>query len=284
MAVDLHTHSTASDGTSPPAEVVRLAAEAGLTAVALTDHDTTEGVAAARTAAREAGVELIAGVELSCEWEPGTMHLLALFLPPGTGPLQDRLAGLRAGRDERNRDILDRLREMGMDIHRDELRAEAGSGSAGRPHIAALLVRKGYASDIADAFQRFLARGRPAYAPRPRLAPEEAIRLTRASRAVAVLAHPHTLGIDGARRYGDVLERMADWGLGGVECHYGEYAPSLRRKMAQTAARFGLAAAGGSDFHGEYRPGVRVGKGRGDLSVPDSVLEELRAALPGGVQ
>ena len=284
MAVDLHTHSTASDGTRPPAEVVRLAAEAGLTAVALTDHDTTEGVAEALPAAEEAGVELIPGVELSCEWEPGTMHLLALFLPPGPGPLQDRLAGLRAGREERNRAILNRLREMGMDIHEDELRAEAGSGSAGRPHIAALLVRKGCAADIADAFHRFLARGRPAYQGRPRMRPEEAVRLTRESGAAAVLAHPHTLGIDGARRYGDLFERMADWGLGGVECHYGEYEPALRRKMAAAAARFGLAAAGGSDFHGEYRPGVRVGKGRGDLSVPDSVLDDLRAALPEDAQ
>ena len=284
MAVDLHTHSTASDGTRPPAEVVRLAAEAGLTAVALTDHDTTAGVAEALPAAEEAGVELIPGVELSCEWEPGTMHLLALFLPPGPGPLQDRLAGLRAGREERNRAILNRLREMGMDIHEDELRAEAGSGSAGRPHIAALLVRKGCAADIADAFHRFLARGRPAYQGRPRMTPEEAVRLTRESGATAVLAHPHTLGIDGARRYGDLFERMADWGLGGVECHYGEYEPALRRKMAAAAARFGLAAAGGSDFHGEYRPGVRVGKGRGDLSVPDSVLDDLRAALPEDAQ
>lgn len=282
MAVDLHTHSTVSDGTRSPEEVMRLAAGAGLTAAALTDHDTLGGAARAGREAERLGLELIPGVELSCEWEPGTMHILVFFLSPGPGPLQDRLAGLRDGREARNRVILDRLRELDMPVTEEELRAEAGGESTGRPHIAALMARKGYVPDMTAAFDLFLARGRPAYAGRPRLAPREAIRLARESRAVSILAHPHTLGIDGARQYASAWERMADWGLTGVECHYGEYEPSLRRKMAARAAKFGLLASGGSDFHGDYRPGVRVGVGRGDLAVPDSVLEELRAAVPGG--
>lgn len=282
MAVDLHTHSTVSDGTRTPEEVMRLAAGAGLTAAALTDHDTLGGTARAGREAERLGVEMIPGVELSCEWEPGTMHILVLFLSPGPGPLQDRLAGLRDGREARNRVILDRLRELDMPVAEEELRAEAGGESAGRPHIAALMARKGYVPDMTAAFDLFLSRGRPAYVGRPRLAPREAIRLARESGAVSILAHPHTLGIDGARRYASAWEQMADWGLTGVECHYGEYEPSLRRKMAARAAKFGLLASGGSDFHGDYRPGVRVGVGRGDLAVPDSVLEELRAAVPGG--
>ena len=148
MIVDLHTHSTASDGSDPPERLVELAARSGLGAIALTDHDTQEGVAAADATAADLGVELIPGVELSLAYETGGMHLVVLWLPPGSGPLQDRLAGLQSGRHLRNMQILTALAALGMAISEQEVRAEAGGGSVGRPHIAAVMMARGYVPDI----------------------------------------------------------------------------------------------------------------------------------------
>lgn len=277
MAVDLHTHSTASDGSDPPGRLVLRAAELGLAALALTDHDTLAGIPEAREAAARTGVLLVPGVELSVAWDRGTMHLVVLWLEPGPGPLQDRLESLRRSRDDRNRRILTRLAELGMEVSADELAAEAGSGSVGRPHIAALLVRKGYAADIGAAFDEYLARGKPAYVERDRLTPEEAIDLARRSGAVPVLAHPHTLGVENRGEMAAVLGRLVTAGLVGMECHYGTYDAEERAGMVALARRFGLVPSGGSDYHGTYKPGVLLGTGAVGLPVPDEVLEELAA-------
>lgn len=282
MAVDLHVHSTASDGSETPSEVVRLAAEAGLTAVALTDHDTLEGVEEAREEAARRGVELIPGVELACEWERGGLHLVVLFLEPGPGPLQDRLAELQDSRNRRNRVIAERLAGLGIDISWEEVEQQAGGGSAGRPHIAEVLRRKGYVPDIAAAFARYLGAGAPGYAARRLLPPEEAVELARRSGAAPVVAHPHTIGLDRAAEYAAFYEWMADLGLAGVECYCSGYDPRMRRELERAVRAHGLAPSGGSDFHGDYKPGLRIGAGRGDLRVPDRVLEELRAARADG--
>lgn len=278
MAVDLHVHSTASDGSETPSEVVRLAAEARLTAMALTDHDTLEGVEEAREEAARRGIELIPGVELSCEWDRGGLHMVVLFLEPGPGPLQDRLPELRDSRNRRNRVIAERLAGMGFDISIEEVEQLAGGGSVGRPHFAEVLRRKGYVPDISSAFALYLGAGRPAYAARPLIPPEEAIELARRSGAVPVVAHPHTIGLDRAAEYAAFYEWMAGLGLAGVECCYSEYDPRVRRELARAVRDRGLIPSGGSDFHGDYKPGLRIGVGRGDLRVPDRVLEELRAA------
>ncbi len=277
MAVDLHLHSTASDGTEPPSGVVALAAAAGLTAIALTDHDNLDGVAEAREAADVHGIEFVAGTELSVVWESsGAVHLLVYFLEPGTGPLQDRLEWLQRARSTRNERIAERLRELGIDLSYDEVVVEAGGRGVGRPHFAALLVAKGYVADIAGAFDRYLAAGRPAYVGRERLDALDAIRLARASGAVPVIAHPHTIGIS-ADEYRDAFRQLAGEGLGGIEAHYAEYEPAMRAHLAELSRDLGVVATGGSDFHGSYKPGLYVGVGRGDLDVPDSVLDELRA-------
>lgn len=278
MAVDLHTHSTASDGSESPAAVVGLAVRAGLSAVALTDHDTLDGIEEARAEAGRAGIELIPGVEVACEWNRGGLHIVVLFLEPGPGPLQDRLAEFRAGREVRNRAIAGRLDEIGVDIDYEEVLAQAGDGSAGRPHFAALLVAKGYVPDIPTAFREYLGSGGAAYATRPLLPPEEALRLARRSGGVPVVAHPHTLGLNTADEYAAAFRRLAGYGLAGVECWYGEYPAETRRRLEATVRSFGLLPSGGSDFHGSYKPGQRVGVGRGDLAVPDRFLEDLRAA------
>jgi predicted metal-dependent phosphoesterase TrpH len=280
MAVDLHTHSDRSDGSLDPAELVVEAAAAGLTAVALTDHDTLEGVAEARTAGASAGIEVVGGIELSLTWSPGGMHMIVLFLDDQPGPLQDHLEALRSARADRNARMLTVLAELGMEITPEELAAEAGQGSAGRPHLAAIMVRKGYVPDVETAFNEWLAAGRPAYLGRDRLSPEEAIPLARASGGVPILAHPHSLGLETPEEMSGLYERLAGVGLVGVECFYSTYDTVTQAAGQAQARKFGLIPSGGSDFHGSYKPTISLGSGTGELYVPDEVLEELRAARP----
>lgn len=277
MIVDLHTHSTASDGSEKPSTVVELAHKAGLVAVALTDHDTQEGIVEARAAASKLAIELVPGVELSLEYDEGGMHLVVLWLEPGSGPLQERLEGLQSGRGERNEQIVARLELAGMDITIEEVLEEAGGGSVGRPHIAAVMMSKGYVPDIRTAFDEWLGAGRPAYVGRDRLEAEEAIALARESGAVPVLSHPHTLGITTAPAMAEVLTRLRAAGLIGLEAHYSSYRRHERAGYADLARRFGLVPSGGSDFHGRYKPGLEIGSGYGDLVVDGSVLDELRS-------
>lgn len=277
MPVDLHLHSSRSDGTDAPETVVRLAAEAGLSTLALTDHDTLDGIAEASAAAQHHGVRLIPGTELSVNWPTGTMHMLVYFLEPQPGPLQDRLAGLVAARTVRNHHILERLASHGIVITHDDVVAEAGGGVIGRPHIAALLVDRGYVADMKEAFDHWLGNGRPGYVPRQRLGAHEAIELARASRGVPVIAHPHTLGL-AANDFSSAFEELASAGLGGIEAHYAEYDQGLRDHLAAICRALNLVATGGSDYHGRYKPGLAVGNGRGDLVVPDHAVDALDAA------
>jgi predicted metal-dependent phosphoesterase TrpH len=277
VAIDLHTHSTASDGSEAPESIVEEAAAHRLTAVALTDHDTLEGIDEARAAATRLGIELIPGVELSVDWEGRSMHLLAYWTEPRSGPLQDRLTELQAGRDRRNAQIVAALTDMGIPITLEEVEAESERGSAGRPHIAAVLLAHGVVASVAEAFDRYLGRGRPAYRDRPRLHVTEAVHLTGASGGVTVVAHPHTIA-DGRDGFEKAFTRFAELGIAGVECYYVEYPPDHRLRLAALAESYGLIATGGSDFHGRYKPGIAVGVGRGDLVVPERALFELRQA------
>jgi predicted metal-dependent phosphoesterase TrpH len=256
-----------------------IAASQGLSAVALTDHDTIEGLAEARAAAAEVGVRLVQGCELSCEVGSATMHLLVYFLTDGPGPLQDRLSWLQATRADRNRRIVTVLQDHGLDVTLDEIAAEAGGGSVGRPHVAGVLLRKGYVSSVQEAFDLWLAKGRPAYLDRERLLPAEAIALAHASGAVAVLAHPTSLGYE-SPALEEFAAGLADDGLDGMECEYGRYNPELRAALRAMADRLGLAVTGGSDYHGRYKPDLALGSGLGDLAVPDSLLDALEARRP----
>lgn len=277
--IDLHTHSTASDGSDEPAALMAIAAGQGVSAVALTDHDTIEGLTEARAAAAEVGVRLVPGCELSCEVGSATMHLLVYFLNDGPGPLQDRLSGLQEARADRNRRIVRVLQEHGLDVTLDEILAEAGGGSVGRPHVAGVLLRKGYVSSVQEAFDVWLAKGRPAYLDRERLLPADAIALAHASGAVAVLAHPTSLGYENSALE-EFVAGLATDGLDGMECEYGRYNPELRAALRSMADRLGLAVTGGSDYHGRYKPDLAVGSGLGDLAVPDSLLDALEARRP----
>ena len=276
MPVDLHTHSTYSDGSDTPAELIANAKRANLDAVALTDHDNLDGIPEAIEAADRHDIELIPGIELSCEWDRGGFHMVVLWLEPGSGPLQDRLAELQAGRANRNRDMVERLAGLGIDITYDEVVEEAGGTGVGRPHMAAILVRKGVVKSMSEAFDLYLAQGRPGYVGRVRLTPETAISLARTSGAVPIIAHPHTLGIFRAELDAE-LKRLAALGLAGVEAYYPEYEPDTRLELVERARLAGLVPSGGSDYHGSYKQGLKLGNGYGDLAVDRTVLEELRA-------
>lgn len=277
--IDLHTHSTVSDGSDRPERIPELAAAAGCTAVALTDHDRLDGLARAQARAAELGVELVPGCEISCESSPGTMHLLVYFIEAGDGALQAELAALQEARDNRNAVLVDRLQELGLPITREEMQAESGGTGTGRPHAAAVLVANGAVGSVQEAFDVWLAKGRPGYVEKPRLQPNRAIALARESGGVPVLAHPLSLDLDPAGLEATVAE-LAEMGLGGVEALYGRYSPDERLSLATLAERHGLSVTGGSDHHGSYKPDLRVGVGRGDLDVPDDLLAALRARRP----
>jgi 3',5'-nucleoside bisphosphate phosphatase len=280
--IDLHSHSTMSDGTDTPSRVVELAGEAGVSALALTDHDTLEHVAEARAAAEARAMRLVPGCEISCELAgraPGTMHLLVFFVDDGAGELQDRLAELQVARNERNVQIVDALNAHGVAITEDAVRAQAGPGSVGRPHIARVLMEAGYVGSIQEAFDAWLGKGQPAYFERDRLGPEDAIDLTHASGGVCAIAHPGSLELtDGA--LDAFVGELAGAGLDGLECEYGAYTPEERAPFHELARRHGLARSGGSDYHGDNKPGLFVGVGRGDLRVPDAYLAELESRRP----
>jgi predicted metal-dependent phosphoesterase TrpH len=246
---------------------------AGLTALALTDHDNLGGIAEARKAAGNR-IELIAGVELSVQWDQGGFHLIVLFLGDEPGPLQQRLGSVQDSRSNRNRRIVERLNSLGVGISWEEVEAEGGTG-IGRPHIAQVMVDHGAVDSISEAFDLWLAKGRPAYVERERLPPEEAIGLARLEEAAPILAHPHTLGLNGTE-LGRHLEQWQRQGLLGMEAYYPEYSPEVREELAAVARIRGLVPSGGSDYHGRYKPGLELGRGYGDLSVPSHLLEELR--------
>lgn len=276
--VDLHVHSNVSDGSDSPERLVELAAAAGLSAFALTDHDRQDGVATAAKKAGDAGIELVPGVEISCQHK-GTMHMLVYFLEPGDGPLQDELVRLQRARDTRNERLVARLAELGLPVSMEELVEESGGMGAGRPHVAAILVRKGYATSVQDAFDKYLAKGAPAYMEKERLEPDIAISLALESGALPVLAHPLSLGLAPAATQ-STLSELAEAGLVGLEAIYGRYERAQRADLAVMAARAGLAVTGGSDYHGTYKPDLSLGTGLGDLHVPDGALSALRERLP----
>jgi len=287
--IDLHTHSTVSDGSETPARVVELAAAAGCSSLALTDHDSLDGLEEAGRASRALGVRLVPGCEVSCR-KPrpaprapavaGSVHVLVYFVEPGPGPLQDELTRLRADRAQRNRALAERLGELGLPVRYEDAVAEAGTeAGVGRPHFARALVKAGAAADVDDAFDRWLADGRPAYVPKARLDPGEVARLAHAAGGVAVLAHPLSTGLDppALERY---VGGLADEGLDGLEAVYAGYDPDQRAGLRRLATRVGVLATGGSDFHGSFKPGLSVGTGRGDLKVPDDLLAALEARRP----
>jgi 3',5'-nucleoside bisphosphate phosphatase len=251
--VDLHTHSTYSDGLLSPAMLVEEAASRGVRILALTDHDTVAGIGEARVAGERLGVEIIPGVELSAALPGGgEVHLLGYFVDVEDSDFLAQLAGYARARSERMQRMVERLNRIGAPVALERVREIAGHGTVGRPHLGRALVEAGYAEDLSDAFARFIGGGKPAFVPRPRVDPRDAIALVRAAGGVPVLAHPFSTG--GVE---SVLDRLVPAGLAGMEVDYGEYTPEVREILRQIAARRGLIATGGSDYHGPDRRSAR---------------------------
>lgn len=274
--IDLHTHSQASDGTDSPAQLVAGAAAAGLAAVALTDHDTLSGLDEAEAAAQRHGIEFLRGCELSTRTEYGEMHILGLWLPRQADALEQRLADIRHKRDNRNAHILEKLAALGIAISMDELQHEARGESVGRPHIAALLVKKGAVPDMETAFREYLGNGGRAYLPKEVLEPEEAVRLMAGLGATVSLAHPclKPLPPDWLEAF---LLRLKAYGLSAVEAYHSEHSDAAIRTCVDLARRLDLGLSGGSDYHGRNKPRIRLGTGYGGLRVPLDILEDLKA-------
>ena len=288
--IDLHTHTTVSDGGDSPSELVVKAAAAGLDAIAVTDHDNDGGCDEAVVAGNERGLEVVRGVEISCDVEDleargltpagrPTMHLLGYFIPPSDNPLSAALAELQSARANRNHLIVDRLNELGIPVTFEEVENEAGGPGAqiGRPHFAAVLVRHGAVPDYQTAFDEYLAKGAKAYLTRKLYSPVEATELMVRSGVVPVLAHPFTLKLPV-----DQLEAFVDdlvaAGLRGIEGYHGDL-PEIEQEPYRALGRGkGLIVSGGSDYHGDMRPDRGLPGGKHGIAVPESVLEELRSA------
>lgn len=274
--IDLHTHSTASDGSMTPSELVRYAYDKGLAAIALTDHDTVNGVAEAVEEGKRLGFEVIPGVEISVDFDP-EMHLLGYFPDGNTHSVLNILEELREKREQRNPKIIQKLNELGFELTLSEVKLHAKGDNVGRPHIARVLVDKGYVNDMGEAFDKYLASGRPAYFKKDKLTPAEGIAAISGAGGVPVLAHPIYLGMT-VGELDQLLGELAEFGLMGMETYYTENTEEQTKDLLQLALKHKLLDTGGSDFHGTFKPDIDLGSGRGLLKIPYSLLAALKQA------
>jgi len=274
MFCDLHVHSTCSDGTVAPAEVVRRAKAANLAAVALTDHDTFDGVAEALDAGRRLGIRVVAGIELSLP-HTGTFHMIGLSVDPSSARLAAVAELLNDGRGPRNREIVAKLVALGVEITIDEVEAEACGDVVARPHVARVLVKKRVVGSIQEAFDRFLKKGAPAYADRTRVELSDAVAAIREAGGASVVCHPFTLGFDDDDAIRAELQRLAAAGVDAVEVRCGRSTPAEIARWEALALGAGLLPSGGSDFHGDNKPDLKIGTGRGKMRIPIEWLEAL---------
>ena len=273
--LDLHLHTTHSDGSFTPAEVIDLAHKAGVTALAITDHDITAGILEATVAGQTHGIDVIPGVEISSIIGTSELHILGYFLDYQDARLNERLARLRDSRHRRNPKIIERLQAAGIAITYEEVCALAGTDSVGRPHIARVLMEKGVVASAKEAFDLWLADGRPAYVPRELPTPSDAMQWIREAKGLPVLAHPTWVKpTDGTLT--DLVRQLKADGLDGVEVHYSTHTPRQTREYLALAKQLDLLVTGGSDFHGLTKPDIDVGIGKGALHVPGSLLDKLR--------
>lgn len=277
--IDLHSHSTASDGSLSPRELVALAHKAGLKALALTDHDTIAGLDEALAAGRELGIDVIPGVEISINGDellskPASMHVLGLWVDRHHPGLLAGLKTLQEARARRNPQIVQKFNKLGIPLTLEEVAAYAGGQLIGRPHFARALLERGIVKDRGEAFGRYLAAGAAAYVPKWRFEPRVGIELLRAAGALPVLAHPGMLKLP-QFDLESLARRLMDLGLEGLEALYSEHDTATRLGLTRLAARLGLVVSGGSDFHGRPKPEISLGTGLGDLRVPASLLASL---------
>jgi predicted metal-dependent phosphoesterase TrpH len=278
MCVDLHTHSIYSDGTATPKELVQMASALELSGLALTDHDTMEGCAQAVAAGRQYGVRVIPGLEISCIHGKFSLHILGYGVDPENPLLNNKLLHIQDGRQRRNRKILAKLADIGIEISKQELKTLSACGQTGRPHIARLLMAKQIVPDFGTAFRRYLGKGKPAYAERFSFSAAETISFIHKAGGVAILAHPGKL--DPAMRVQPrLINELVQRKLDGLEIYYPTHPRKVQKKLHGLAKQFNLLKTGGSDYHGGNRPNNGLAGGKGSICPPDSILEELQSRI-----
>lgn len=276
--IDLHAHTTASDGTLTPTQLVHLARDRGLAALAVTDHDTVDGVAEAMEAAAQCGIELVPGIELSVDYPHGELHLLGYFLDFRDPVFLEQVTDLQEHRSNRNGVMLRRIQEHGFEITLDDVQEEAGGGQIGRPHFARALIRKGYATSVPDAFERYLGTGRPLHVPKVRLDVEAAIRLVHQAGGLAVVAHPKYLHFANPDALEQELARLRSLGLDGLECYYRMHTIAETDLFLGIARRLELLVTAGSDFHGLFGDAPVLGLVYQGRAGDDALLTALKRA------
>ena len=275
--IDLHVHSSASDGSYPPAEVVRYAKEGGLTAMALTDHDTVDGLPEAVAAGETLGVEVIPGVEISAQFPGGTMHILGLYVDYHNGRLDERLAVLKQARLDRNPRIINKLNALGISITMARVEEISGGGQVGRPHIARALMEAGYVQDLQEAFDRYLGWRKPAYVSKFRFPPEQALAMIKEAKGIPVLAHPFTLNQGSAYALKNVIIELKGLGLAGLEVFYSDHTPEQIALYLKLARELNLLITGGSDYHGLNKPEITLGSMPSQDKLTYNLVEALKA-------
>lgn len=275
--IDLHVHSTASDGTLSPTEVVELAADSGLSAIALTDHDTTVGISEALNAAEKAGIQVIPGVELSCIYKGKEIHILGLFVNWQDPVFQTELDRLLSVRNQRNEEMLKRFQADGFPITYNDLTGGCPDTVITRAHFARVLTEKGFAPSINQAFQKYLQYGGKYCLRKELITPEHAIEVLTANKAFPVLAHPCQYKLGWAETEA-LIRHLTALGMQGLEVYHSSQTPDQSRKLLAIGRKYGLLPTGGSDFHGANKPDISIGTGMGSLRLPETMLADLRQA------
>ncbi len=275
--IDLHVHSTFSDGTCSPTELVKMAETIGLSAIAVTDHDTTDGVSEARAAAAESGIEIIAGAELSCDYQGKEIHMLGFYLDPQNPVLMEHLIAFRESRNTRNEKMVQLLAAEGFDITYEKVLADNPDCVITRANVARYLVEHGCVKDMDTVFSKYLGDDCRCFVPRRKVSPADAIGLIHQAGGLAFLAHPLLYRLSTSALRG-LLTELSAAGLDGLEAIYSTYQPGDERNMKLLAAEYGLLISGGSDFHGTNKPRIKLGTGMGRLYVPYEVLSAIKDA------
>lgn len=272
--VDLHTHSNKSDGSMSPTELITAAKSKGLSAIALTDHDTTDGIDEALAAGKELGITVIPGVELSCEYQGKDVHIVGLDINHHDAGFAATLKEFVDSRDLRNRKMCQKLTDAGLPVDYDELVSTFGESVITRAHYARYMLSKGYIKSLPEAFDRYIGDNSPCYIPREKVTPAQGIKLILEAGGIPVLAHPllYKMGKD---RLDTLVSELTSEGLIALEAIYSTYTPSDEREMRALAQKHGLLISGGSDFHGAAKPGLELGTGYGKLFIPEEILTNL---------
>lgn len=277
--IDLQMHSSFSDGSMTPVELVLEAKKLGLVAIALTDHDTIDGVPQFMEAGAKYQVTTVPGVEISIDTKlpnNGHMHMLGLFIDPHSEKLKNTLHHLLTERNLRAQKIIDRLNELDVPITMEELLEEAGEGSIGRPHVAKILVRKGIVPSIQKAFDIYLAKGKPAYMDKVKLGEEDAIKMIKDAGGLAIMAHPHLMNYDTFAEAREKIISLKPFGLNGFEAFYSGMPKHYNENLMKLAEEENFLISGGSDYHGANKDDIQMGYGRGDLNIPDEIYQNLK--------